>query len=53
VIEWARPAVGADPGGHRAEFVRLVEKARAVAESHSATSRRYSASASDEPHGPV
>lgn len=32
VIEWARPAVGADPGGHRAEFVRLVEKAKAVAE---------------------
>jgi Ca-activated chloride channel family protein len=32
VVEWARPAVGADPGGHRAEFVRLVEKAKVVAE---------------------
>src|SRR5262245_5615316 len=30
VIEWARPVVGEDKGGHRAEFVRLVEKAREV-----------------------
>ena len=32
VLEWARPAIGADKGGHRAEFVRLVEKTQAVAE---------------------
>jgi Ca-activated chloride channel family protein len=32
VVGWAKPAVGADPGGHRAEFVRLVEKAKGVAE---------------------
>ena len=31
VIEWAKPAVGADKGGHRAEFVRLVEKAQELA----------------------
>ena len=30
VIEWARPAIGADKGGHRAEFVRLVEKAKGI-----------------------
>ena len=28
VIAWARPAIGPDPGKHRAEFVRLVEKAK-------------------------
>jgi Ca-activated chloride channel family protein len=31
VIEWARPAIGPDKGGHRAEFIRLVEKAKDVA----------------------
>ena len=30
VIEWAKPAIGADKGGHRAEFVRLVEKAQGI-----------------------
>ena len=30
VIEWARPAIGADKGGHRAEFVRLVEKVQGI-----------------------
>jgi len=28
VLEWAQPAIGADKGGHRAEFLRLVEKAK-------------------------
>jgi Ca-activated chloride channel homolog len=32
VVGWAKPAVGPDPGGHRAEFVRLVEKAKGVTE---------------------
>ncbi|HKB02031.1 MAG TPA: YfbK domain-containing protein, partial [Gemmataceae bacterium] len=31
VVAWARPVVGADPGGHRGEFVRLVERAKDVA----------------------
>ncbi|MBO0698585.1 MAG: VWA domain-containing protein [Zavarzinella sp.] len=31
VMAWAKPAVGKDPGGHRAEFVRLVERAKDVA----------------------
>jgi Ca-activated chloride channel family protein len=31
VLEWAKPAIGADKGGHRAEFVRLVEKAMGIA----------------------
>jgi Ca-activated chloride channel family protein len=30
VIEWARASVGEDAGGRRAEFLRLVEKARAL-----------------------
>jgi len=30
VIAWAQPAIGADKGGHRAEFVRLVEKAKGI-----------------------
>ena len=30
VLEWAKPAIGADKGGHRAEFVRLVEKAKGI-----------------------
>jgi Ca-activated chloride channel homolog len=32
VIAWARPAVGPDPGKHRAEFVRLVDKAKTAGE---------------------
>jgi Ca-activated chloride channel homolog len=31
VTAWAKPFVGADPGGHRGEFVRLVERAKDVA----------------------
>jgi Ca-activated chloride channel family protein len=30
VIAWAKPAIGADKGGHRAEFVRIVEKAKGL-----------------------
>jgi Ca-activated chloride channel homolog len=30
VIAWARPAIGADKGGHRAELVRLVEKTKGI-----------------------
>ncbi len=30
VLEWARPSVGEDKGGLRAEFVQLVEKARSL-----------------------
>jgi Ca-activated chloride channel family protein len=32
VIKWARAAMPADPGGHRAEFVRVVERAKAIVE---------------------
>src|SRR5262249_28287328 len=32
VMEWAKPAVGDDKGGHRAEFVRIVERAKDIAE---------------------
>jgi Ca-activated chloride channel family protein len=31
VVAWAKPAVGPDPGGHRGELVRLVERAKDVA----------------------
>ena len=30
VIELARPAAGPDPNEHRAEFIRLVERSRAI-----------------------
>ncbi|MSR54171.1 MAG: VWA domain-containing protein [Gemmataceae bacterium] len=30
VIDLAKPAIGADKGGHRAEFVRIVEKAKSI-----------------------
>ena len=30
VLEWAKGSVGEDPGGHRAEFLQLVEMARAL-----------------------
>jgi Ca-activated chloride channel homolog len=32
VIEWAKPVVGKDPGGHRAEFVRLAERMKDAGE---------------------
>ena len=32
VLGWAQPAIAADKGGHRAEFVRLVEKTKGLAE---------------------
>lgn len=32
VIEWAKPAIGVDKGGHRAEFVRIVHNAKAIVE---------------------
>jgi Ca-activated chloride channel homolog len=32
VVEWAKPAIGEDKGGHRAEFVRVVEKAKEIAQ---------------------
>jgi Ca-activated chloride channel family protein len=31
VLDWAKAAIGADKGGHRAEFVRIVEKAMCIA----------------------
>jgi Ca-activated chloride channel homolog len=31
VIEWSKPVVGKDPGGHRAEFVRLAERMKDAA----------------------
>jgi Ca-activated chloride channel family protein len=31
VLEWAKSAIGPDKGGHRAEFVRVVEKAMCIA----------------------
>ena len=30
VMEWAKSAIGGDKGGHRAEFVRVVEKAKGI-----------------------
>ena len=30
VLEWAKAAIGTDKGGHRAEFVRIVERAKGV-----------------------
>jgi len=32
VIEWAKPVVGKDAGGHRAEFVRLAEQVKEAGE---------------------
>ena len=32
VIAWATPAIGPDRGKHRAEFVRLVDKAKTAGE---------------------
>jgi Ca-activated chloride channel family protein len=39
VIEWARSAKGADAGGHRAEFIRVAEMAKALAKKEIAAAK--------------
>jgi Ca-activated chloride channel family protein len=34
VLEWAKSSIGPDKGGHRAEFVRMLERAKSIVERH-------------------